>query len=163
MEDLEARKLHQILTGSVVQLKSSDECRRQEMDVDPSYASAAQLAVADKRNDISVRDNRCLIHALVLGQQRLAAAFLSKEELTETKSWPLTSSRPRSSSRLLAYGARFDRNRTQTDISTRTLMLRNAAPRKTAVGGCREHLAPTRGEREGARRRHDGSAPRARA
>ena len=56
------------------------------------------------------------------------------------KSWALTSSRPRSSSSLS-----FDRNRIQTDVSTGTLMLQNAWPRKTAraVGGCREHVAPT--------------------
>jgi hypothetical protein len=38
------------------------------MDVDPSDASAGELAVADEGNDIIVRDNRCLIHALVLSQ-----------------------------------------------------------------------------------------------
>src|SRR5262245_11862442 len=43
-------------------------------------------------------------------------------------------------------------------------MPRNAGPRKTAhgVGGCREHVAPIRGAREDARKRRDGSAPRAR-
>ena len=44
-----------------------------------------------------------------------------------------------------AYGARFDRNRIQTDVSTNTLMRPNAAPRKTAhaVDGCREHRLRT--------------------
>jgi hypothetical protein len=41
---------------SCPQFESSDECRRQEMQVDPPYASAVQLAVADEGNDISVRN-----------------------------------------------------------------------------------------------------------
>ena len=112
-----------------------------------------------------MRDNWRLIHALVLGQQRLAPAFIANEEFTVDEIMALTSSRPRSSSSLLAYGARFDKNRIHTDVSTRTLMLRNAGPRKIAhaVGGCREHVAPTRGEREDGHRRRDGSAPRDRA
>src|SRR5262245_42252566 len=52
------------------------------MHVDPPDASAVQFAVADEDDDISVRDNWCVIHALVLGQQRLAPALVANEELT---------------------------------------------------------------------------------
>jgi hypothetical protein len=52
------------------------------MHVDPPYAPAVELAVADEGDDIRVGDNWCLIHALVLGQQRLAPAFVANQELT---------------------------------------------------------------------------------
>jgi hypothetical protein len=52
------------------------------MHVDPPYAPAVQLAVPDEGNDISVRDDWCLIHALVLRQQRLAPPFVANEQLT---------------------------------------------------------------------------------
>jgi len=63
------------------QFEANHECRRQKMYVDPSDASAVQLAVADEGGDIRVRDNGSLIHAPVLGQQRLAPAFVANEEL----------------------------------------------------------------------------------
>jgi hypothetical protein len=52
------------------------------MYVDPSNASAVQLAVADEGDDLRVRDNWGLVHALVVCQQRPAPAFVANEELT---------------------------------------------------------------------------------
>jgi hypothetical protein len=52
------------------------------MHVDPAYPSAVQPTVADEGNDIGMRDNWCLIHALVLRQQCLAPVFVADEELT---------------------------------------------------------------------------------
>jgi hypothetical protein len=78
------------------------------------------------------------------------------------KSWPLTSSRLKSPSSSPAYGARLDRNRIQTDVSTRTIMqLRDRVLKPAHVAGeSRVRVARIRGARAAARTRHGEPAPR---
>src|ERR1700730_10056812 len=73
----------------------------------------------------------------------------------KTKSWPLTSSRLRSPSSTPAYGPRLDRNRIQTDVSTKTIMqLRDRVLKPAHVAGeSRVRVARIRGARATARTR----------
>jgi hypothetical protein len=72
--------------------------------------------------DISVRHDRCLVHSLVVGQELFATALVADEELAEDEvvaAHFVTTQEPSSTP---AYGARLDRNRIQTEVSTKTIM-----------------------------------------
>src|SRR5439155_2740698 len=77
-------------------------------------------------------------------------------------SWPLTSSRLKSPSSSPAYGARLDRNRIQTDVSTKTIMPLRDRVLKPAhdAGEPRVRVARIRGARAAARTRRGEPAPR---
>src|SRR6266545_5986333 len=53
------------------------------MDIDPADAAALKLPVTDERNDLSVRNDRRLIHLLVGRQQLRAPSSLADQELSE--------------------------------------------------------------------------------
>src|SRR5688500_200943 len=78
-----------------------------------------------------------------------------------TKSWPLTSSRLSNESSSEAYGARFDRKRIQTDVSTRTIMLPNVwlMTLVHAFVEFRGLQPPSREERADARKLRGGPVP----
>src|SRR5688572_5318271 len=81
-----------------------------------------------------------------------------------TKSWPVTSSRLRSPSSSAASGARFDRKRIQTEVSTRTITQPSAWLTRAVHGGveCLVRVAPIREEREDAHTPRGAPTPRAR-
>jgi len=82
----------------------------------------------------------------------------------KTKSWPLTSSLLKCLSSAAAYGARLERNRIQTEVSTKTIMLlRDQVPKPArAAVESRVRVARIREAPAAARTRRGERAPRGR-
>src|SRR5439155_14161342 len=133
-----------------------------EVRIDPANPAPVQSSIAHKFYDISMRHHRCLVHSLVVGQQLSAAPLSPMSSSPKTKSWPLTSSRLKSPSSSPAYGARLDRNRIQTDVSTKTIMpLRDRRVKPAHVAGqSHVRVVRIRGARATARTRRGELAPR---
>jgi hypothetical protein len=52
------------------------------VNVDPAYAAAMQVAIADELDDVTVRDHDRLMHPLVSGQEFPAASSVANEEFS---------------------------------------------------------------------------------
>ena len=52
------------------------------MNVDPAHAATMQVAIANKRDDVAVRDDGCLMHPIVSGQELAAASSVANEEFS---------------------------------------------------------------------------------
>src|SRR5450759_2131885 len=62
------------------QLQSPHNSRSQEVNVDPAYAAAMQVASADERDYVVMRDRARLVHLLVSSQKLPPASPVANEE-----------------------------------------------------------------------------------
>ena len=52
------------------------------MNIDPAHAAAIEVAIANERDNVTVRDHGCLMHPLVGNQQLPAASPVANEEFS---------------------------------------------------------------------------------
>src|ERR1019366_3760759 len=64
------------------QLQSPHNSRSQEVNVDPAHAAAMQVASADERGYVAMRDRARLVHPFVGGQKLPPASPVANEEFS---------------------------------------------------------------------------------
>jgi hypothetical protein len=63
-------------------LHSSYNGRREEVNVHPSDATPIEVASANELDDVTMRNDRCLMHPFIVGQKLLAASPVADEEFS---------------------------------------------------------------------------------
>jgi hypothetical protein len=58
------------------------------VNVDPAHAATMQVAIANERDDVTVRDHSRLMHPLVGGQELPAASSVANEEFSMDQLMP---------------------------------------------------------------------------
>ena len=92
------------------------------MRIDPANPAAVQSTAPHELHDINMRHSGRLVHLLVIREQLFSSALVTDEELSVDELMAAHLVAAQESVQICRYGARFDRNRIQTEVSTRTIM-----------------------------------------